>query len=235
MEVGAGEGVTFLYKESRRRLLCVKKRLKISLFVIGLCIMFIFGYLYAGHRDYLDRQKEVLFTAERVKEHDEIWFQGYISKAWKYDLTEEEQNFLLEHVFGKWYFSKRMTALKEGDESAVNFSEQGIEAIKDNVFMTYTRFYTESSGYTESIFSTKEDMYLFAAYGGMASVQYPVYHIETDAECELVHVYYDLGYDEQENASVDVCYACDIYVNPEDTDVLYLDFGGLWELKRVKK
>lgn len=213
----------------------MKKRVKVSLFAIGLCIMFISGYLYAGHRDYLDRQKEVLFTAERVKEHDEIWFQGYMSEAWKYDLTEEEQEFLKEHVFGKWYFSKRMTALKEEDGSAVNFSEQGIEAIKENVFMTYTRFYTESSGYTESTFSTKEDMYLFAAYGGMTSVQHPVYHIEADEEHGLVHVYYDLGYDEQENASVDICYAGDIYVNPEDADVLYLDFGGLWELNRVEK
>lgn len=235
----------------------VKKIFKPSLFVIGLCIMFIFGYLYAGQKDYLDTQKEVFLTAEHVKEHDEIWFQCYVPKAWKYDLTEEEEEFLQKHIFGDWYFSKRIIALEEGAGSVANFSEQGIEEIKGNVFMRYSRYFVNNSGYAGNTFSKTADIYIFAAYGGMTSVKYPVYHIETEVdeeklalhhiymadnvsyasfpeECELIHVFYDLGYDEQENSSVDVYYAGDIYVNPEDMDVFYLDFCGLWEMKRVE-
>lgn len=235
----------------------MKKRLKISLFVIGLCIMFISGYLYAGQKDYLDMQKEVLLTAEHVMEHDKIWVQSYVPTAWKDDLTEEEQKFLQKHVFGTWYFSERMIALEEGYENIANFSEQGIEEIKENAFTEYNKSFAGISGHTRNTFSVASDIYLFAAYGGMTSVKYPVYHIETEVdeerlamhhiymsdnvsyvgfpeEGELVHVFYDLGYDEQEDASVDVYYAADIYINPKDTDVIYLDFCGLWKLKRVE-
>ena len=233
------------------------KALKTVLFIAGLCIMLIFGNWSAGQRYQLDMQKEIRLTTEYVEEHAENWLQAKIPKAWQYDLTEEEQDFLKQHVFGTWYFSKRIIALEERDEGIANFSEQGMEEIKENIRIEYGRYNVESSGYTGEVFSTTEDIYLFAEYGGMTSVNYPVYHIETEVEeerlalhhiyiednvsyagfpekCELVHVFYDLGYDEQDNTSVDVHYAGDIYVNPKDTDILYWDFGGLWEMKRVR-
>ncbi|MCM1232904.1 MAG: hypothetical protein NC489_22490 [Ruminococcus flavefaciens] len=235
----------------------MKKRLKSGIYIICACIMLVSGYLYAGCRAYLDRQREILLTTERVRERDEIWFQKYGPVTWKYELTEEEQEFLREHVFGTWSFSRRMIALEEDCAEPVNFSGQGIEEIKENVVVEYGMSLAGLSGHTRNTFSATVDMYLFAAYGGMTTVENPVYHIENavDAdkltlfrtyaadsvsyvafpeERELVHVFYDLGYDEKENTSVDVHYAGDIYVDPLDAEVLYLDFGGLWELKRLK-
>lgn len=50
----------------------------------------------------------------------------------------------------------------------------------------------------------------------------------------MMAAWFDLGYDRYRNPSVSIWYdARRIYVSLEDTDTIYLDFCGLWELKRV--
>ena len=53
---------------------------------------------------------------------------------------------------------------------------------------------------------------------------------------KLVEVTYDLGYDTGKYPAV-MMYgvASHLYVDPESTDKLYLDYCGLWELERKER
>lgn len=217
--------------------------------IVGLCIMFILGSWYAGRVNYLERQEETELARQHIQK------KGYSGKQWNKEMTEDEEGFFQEHVMGAWSFSERIITLEEGDTYTSNFGEQGIKELQ-NIWIVLHEDVTHISGYRWDTLSEPEDMYLFAAYGGNASVRYPAYHIDYNVdekrialrdiyadggvyyapfpeECELVHVVYDLGFDTEEYPSIDTVYwADDLYVDPEDPDVLYLNFGGLWKLER---
>ena len=224
----------------------MKMLLKKGSILFGACVIFLLGYRYRDRSDYQEKQEQVAAIREEISERNLSW------ETRKPEKKDEE--FLQEHVFGAWSFSKRIIALEEND--SVNFTSQGIEKMQ-NIWIRYDRDSVRRYGYDErdgTPFSTVEDIYLFAEYGGDKTVWDPVYHIEWEVDeerinlrnilgkeiyiqfpqkYELVHVYYDLAYDIENNSSVcGYYYADDIYVNPDDKDTLYLNFCGLWELKR---
>lgn len=229
----------------------MKKIGRMSGIIVGLCAMFIIGGWYASKINFLEEQEEI----SRIGQH--IQKRGNSGNVWNKELTEDEEDFFQEHVVGAWSFSERIIALEEEGAYTSNFSEQAIKEL-ENVWIIIHEDVVQKSGYHWDTFSEPDDIYLFAAYGGTAPVRYPVYHIESNVdeerillrniyadegvyyapfpeECELVHVFYDLGYDEEEYPSVDTYYcANDFYVDPDNTDVLYLNFCGLWKLERQR-
>ena len=137
-----------------------------------------------------------------------------------------------------------------------NFSSLGIEELKKIRFQYDVR--TVRALFLRKFLTDPKDMYLFGIYGGLNAVNLPYYHIDTEVdedniclmdiygagtysvqfpeEKELVRVYYNLGYDEKNNPHVNGIYmGSNIYIDPNDTDTIYLDFGGLWEMKRDKQ
>ncbi|MCM1233940.1 MAG: hypothetical protein NC489_27860 [Ruminococcus flavefaciens] len=226
----------------------MKKAGKISVIVAGSCIMFIIGICYAGRVNYEKKQEEISLAGETVSKR------GYSVNVWNKELTEDEELFLQEHVMGAWSFSERVIALEGKGADTANFSGQALEEL-ENIWIVYHKDVVQQSGYRADTFSKVEDIYLFAAYGGMSPVRSPVYHIENNVdekrlalrhigadggvyyapfpeECELIHVFYDLGYEGEYPAVDTYYYADDFYVDPADPKVLYLNFGGLWKLER---
>ena len=132
----------------------------------------------------------------------------------------------------------------------------GVEELKQIRFI-YNRSYVRNL-FLRRYLTVPQDMYLFGAYGGSNVVNLPRYHIDADVdeskicladiygngscyvqfpeEKELVRVYYNLGYDETVNPHLNGIYmGSNIYIDPNDTDTIYLDFCGLWEMKRDEK
>lgn len=226
----------------------MKKIGKMGGIIVVSCAMFLVGGWYAGKINFQEKQEKISLIGKHISKR------GYFVDVWNKELTEAEEEFLQEHVVGEWSFSERIIALEEGDTYISNFSEQAVKEL-ENVWIVFHKDVVQRLGYQWDTFSEPEDIYLFAAYGGTAPVRNPVYHIENNVdedrialrhiyadegvyyasfpeECELVHVYYDLGYD-GEYPSVDTYYyANDLYVDPDNTEVLYLNFGGLWKLER---
>ena len=240
--------------EGKRRL---KRRIAISIISTGACVMAVIGYNYCSKIDSKKKYAEIEVIKERIAERDERWGEWMLWK-WRSYLGEEEQQLIEEHVFGTWNFSRRLVALDDGGNIA-NFSEQGVEELK-NMGIIYDDIRVTKKNlneYKNCFLSKPGDIFLFTEYGGDKSVRYPTYYIEREVdeeriklknisgeeiyiqlpeECELIHVYYDLDYDEENNPSVLGYYlANDLYVNPDDKDTLYLNFCGLWELKRVEE
>lgn len=169
--------------------------------------------------------------------------------------SREFEELLEEHVFGDWRFSRRIGVVDDGWVTSaddipghkVDFSEQGVEEMK-GIVVHYGR---DSAGVARGIdqetFTDPADMELFGTAGGFGGVIRPSYALgEWEGRYHWHEVVEDCPPAEE---LVPVCYAgrnavweelprnnmYDIYVDPGDTDTLYLDFCGLWEMKREKK
>lgn len=229
----------------------MKKILKICCVIIGFCLFFTAGFWCSERIRFLAAKDETFLIKEHINARNDDWRTT--------ELTEEDANFLREHLFGVWRVSERLIALDEGYRYTSNFSEQGVEELKDFV-IEYKEDFVRSVGYDQNTFSNPEDVFLYTEYGGNYAVNLPVYHVERDVdeneirlnhlfagpyngwaqyedfgEGKLVHVHYDLGYDVNDNPSVFSIFFLgnSIYINPDDTNTIYLDFCGLWELKKI--
>lgn len=176
---------------------------------------------------------------------------GWVEKEDTWDREFEE--LLEEHVFGDWRFSRRIGVVNDGRVAAaedvppgrVDFSEQGVEEMK-GIVMHYGR---DSAGVAwgidQTTFTDSADMELFGTAGGFRSIIRPSYALGEGTyrqrvvaeDCppveELVPVCYagwNVVWEELPRGSIHK-----MYVDPGDTDTLYLDFCGLWELKRVEE
>lgn len=176
-------------------------------------------------------------------------------------LSEEDRAFLEEHVYGQWRFSNRVVEIDENNNihygATANISDVGVEELKQTVVILYEE---ESVDFPVKIgqnsFSHAQDMYLFAAYGGFSCTIKPVYKISEMNTDKVVlsdmynwayryeiqmpgwEDYIHVTYHAKRNSDSFLCgnyftYFCsDIYVNPNDTDTIYVDFCGLWEMTR---
>lgn len=176
-------------------------------------------------------------------------------------LSEEDRTFLEEHIYGQWRFSNRVIELDENNNNyygaTSNISDVGVEELKQTVVILYEE---ESVGFSVMIgqdsFSHAQDMYLFAAYGGFSCTINPIYKINemsTDKVVlrdryswndhyevqmpgweDYIHVSYRAkSYQDSFVMGKYFTYFCsDIYVDPNDTDTIYVDFCGLWEMTR---
>lgn len=164
-------------------------------------------------------------------------------------------------IMGAWEFSERIVALKKNSnhrEWEVNFSEEGIREMKlDMVDIWYTKEHVWCrTPAPRRFFSNQTDIYLYSIYGGLVEIEFPVYQIEQmdTGTIFLDNVYSETGYDEVEldwmKGFYHVSYsmmdaegvgrmtgyypANDIYIDPENTDVIYVDFCGLWKMVRFQ-
>lgn len=223
----------------------MKKIGKLCCVFLGLGSMFMIGYFCFGKIGVLEKEREI----QRFTELNNARYSD--EKGYGKDLTEENAEFIQEHVLGQWRFSERILPL-----ASEKISEQGVEEMK-TLTVTYDKDFVRIDGYDQSTFSVPEDIFFYNQCGGSNAVYFPVYHVNRHVsenkiptyngglwvekvdfplKYELVSVFYTLGYDEESYPSV-VCpygYAAGrIYVNPYDTDTIYLIFCGLWELKRA--
>lgn len=64
---------------------------------------------------------------------------------------------------------------------------------------------------------------------------YEEYEAAFPGDCELVHLTYDMSYDTKENPVLlpEIYPAASVYIDLDDDETIYLDFCGLWKMKRV--
>lgn len=199
------------------------------------------------NNDLVDREGKQESFCEKRKEEGE------------YSLTEEEQTFLEEHLYGLWKFSKRIVELKEIDsisgEVRSNFSYLGRECIKEGEKLHFGEEEVEKTSLLSfCAFSNVYDMYLYGIYGGFSYSQKPVFsleiiegdtielnHVFQKEACDkvqaewmkgFVHVTYFTLDSLEETRRMGNYFANHIYIDPNDTETIYVDFCGLWEMKK---
>ena len=133
----------------------------------------------------------------------------------------------------------------------------GVEELKRTVVICYEEDWV---GFPVKIkqysFTHAEDMYLFAGYGGFSSTVEPVYEI-SEMKTNIVGLsdlynwgfpykiwmpgwkdYIHVSYHTKNNSDSTLVahyfpyFGSNIYVDPNDTDRIYVDFCGLWEMTR---
>ncbi len=177
------------------------------------------------------------------------------------DLTDEERKFIEEHVYGKWKFNARLYKLKEsegGNEGMPdNFSDQGVAELisgKGNFIFFDMRF--TSISFEQTALSSPGDVYLCFVYSrGFILNEWHVWgevdagnirvrnafraeddYVSLEGKDRLVEITSDNGIVKSvygDDNSYNDCCTRHLYADPGDTDTLYLDLCGLWELKRV--
>lgn len=180
-------------------------------------------------------------------------------ESWTSDLTEEDEAFLWEHVYGEWKIAYRVKPVNavidmESDKPYTNrnFSADGQKTLS-NMSILISNYYVTFRSKTQ-YFDDPNDAYLFGIYGGYAEISDPVYHIKKanatkiklfniyniqneyvscDGLGELYNVYYNFGYDPYAYPSYTGNLPNNFYVDMDDPDVLYMDFCGLWKLYRI--
>lgn len=189
-------------------------------------------------------------NGEDVANEEELFF----------GMTQNE--FLEEHLFGQWRFVERVIDIQPKFNfyhgADPNISDVGVEELKRTVLLYYSSDSVELPiNIGQNSFTHPQDMYLFAAYGGFMWTSKPVYALEyqnrgfitlanvydifegyrvwIDWMDGFVHVHY---YVPAEIGEPQLCgdkftyFGRDIYIDPEDTDTIYIDFCGLWRMER---
>lgn len=148
---------------------------------------------------------------------------------------------------------------EQGEQS--NFSYIGREMIKYyvNIELEENEVKVRLNSLQEDTFSNTSDPYLFAIYGGFSlgendliyDLVYEIEEMET-GRIQLDHIFYQDGYEEvevewmkdfihvtyypvdalEESRLVRHAFANDIYIDPNHTEVIYVDFCGLWKMKK---
>lgn len=199
-------------------------------------------------------------SMEKVPESSEDGTES-LSKDDTDTLSEEDRAFLEEHVYGQWRFSNRIVELDENNNifygATSNISDVGVEELKRTVVICYEEDWVDFPvKIGQNSFTHAQDMYLFAAYDGFASTMNPVYkisgmntnkvvlgdrynwaysyEIRMPGWEDYIHVTYHVKSDPDSRRIAHYLgyFGSDIYVNPNDTDRIYVDFCGLWEMTR---
>lgn len=171
------------------------------------------------------------------------------------NLSESDKQFLKAHVYGTWRFVERIW-MPDTEDEKYNFTAQGVEEIKNRLVLEIRDDEIWLDNFSNNDFEDTDDFYLFVKGGFLPIVHDPawecfetenagesvgVYNMETeqydfvsmDVLGELGYVSYTIGYDVENNPSYRGALPCRrIYPDLEDTDVLYVDFCGLWKLER---
>lgn len=223
------------------------KKIKLACIAMLFFLFFWAGYQCSARIDMNKKKEQIEILKSYMKERDEGWEQMP-------GLNEADARFLEEHLYGIWGFDQRLIALGEAGCTG-DFSKQGTNELEE-VLIIYEDDFVDRKGYGKNTFSNVKDVFLFAEYGGNSMVNEPVYHVDRNVDenriilqnilekenalpvpfpenIQLVKVSFDLGYDTALCPAVDTnLFGSNIYVNPDDADTIYMDFGGLWRLER---
>lgn len=175
-------------------------------------------------------------------------------------LSDEDLTFLEDHLFGQWRFSERIIALDQTQnifyDTNSNISDIGVEELKKNMVISFSEDYIEFPvSITQNSLSNAKDMFLFGKYGGFQTVQFPIYEIVDNntnmialKDIYLTEPYYvylsdanhymkvsyttQLNNGEYAQRKISYNFLSRIYIDPDDTDTIYVDFCGLWSMER---
>lgn len=233
----------------------MKKILKLMIYAVGAASLFAFGFLACGYWNTFKAgqkgDKESLQEMQETENQEEN----------PYTLTEEEEMFLQEHLYGQWRFSERIMRIDEDNNNhygtVANISYIGVAQLKKSVRLYYGEdavYFTEEI--RQNSFTYPQDMYLFAAHGGFCWSRNPVYTVNALEEdvITLTDVYNMRGYEvtagwmenfthvtyvtmQDTNQSglignIFTYSGSDVYIDPNDKDTIYIDFCGLWKMER---
>jgi hypothetical protein len=279
-------GISYPERESMNKIV----KSGVNLLVCG--IMFAGGF-FVSERTYLEyiadespAETDVATETAPIDCNNEFFEEtGVSSEKENYQLSDSDELFLEEHLYGHWKVSKRISALDETrniydydknmtydthteepsklyyqvttDKPNPIYGYYAIDPIyKENMV---TSAYIHPLWGTPANFYDQSDLYLFGVYGGFnLDITNPIYRVETIRADEaylidlmdapgaelislnnlfesdtVIRITYDLGQNEsfsQRRNFGDILYV----VDNGDRDTLYLDFCGLWEMKRME-
>ena len=129
-------------------------------------------------KSHVDNKIETIEITRRINERNHFdieelpeWIRERYDFEGAYaDLTEEDTEFLREHVFGQWRFTERLST--SGRQEEYNFSEQGIEDMKNIVVCLDADRINIVSGLNQGTFADAQDAYAFSDYGGFFQPSY---------------------------------------------------------------
>lgn len=193
---------------------------------------------------------------------DKAFLENYFYGIWQFEeriapLCEQAYDSAAskEVKYSEWNFSDKAqqtlgTLGMDINDMTVSITKMEPYSMKNN-----DTLYLPSWGYYE--FENPQDSFLYGIYGGYGYVHAPSYHVEkiSPAEVrilnlsngytyetvdmseqgseEIYHVYYNFAALPSEK---DSCYGGKLpdsfYIDLKQPDVMYLDFCGLWKLKR---
>lgn len=228
----------------------MSKSIKFGFIIITFCIVFIVG-IFAG---------KIFFVKGSI---DDSKQQSELISAGKTKiLTNKDEEFLQDHVYGQWRITQRLVKLNESTQDGLydtkfNFSDQGVEVLKTIVFRYQEDLINAEVYPSQGSFKNITDLYLFGLYGGFGMLNHPIYHVSyTDTNDITIYNEYMIGYDDTKVANIfksekaykiyadtgvdqnadpvirTRSFGDTLYADPKDTNTLYLDFCGLWEMKR---
>jgi hypothetical protein len=245
----------------------MNKATRFGLLIILLCGSFFIGYMVSINVNQLNKNNtdETAVVNKTTSETStEVTFATTpLPTTETINLSEEDQKFLEEHVYGYWMISRRIFALDERNNDTANLSsnisDEGVKSlIGSGIYITKNSISQESSRVSSVAHLTNPvDTYLLGLYGIFNKIVNPVYEIsEVSTKNLLINdklvnikspldifstekitkVSYGLGERDNSRAFINIeIYEIGgtLYVpDPKDKNTLYIDFCGIWELKR---
>lgn len=173
-------------------------------------------------------------------------------------MEEKKEEFLEEHLYGQWRFLERVAKDRNKDYA---LSENGEKELKKMVILEYQKEWVRhplKEGQTS--FSNPKDMWIFGLYGGFSWGKLPTYTMTEMGSNQIslrnlkeekkpyqvrvfdigaenfMHVTYSFrtlqGGSEYLNYQEEY-FGSNIYIDPNDTENIYVEFCGLWRMVRV--
>lgn len=227
----------------------MKKNIGVTLRFFIYCTMFTCGFIVCS-LCYPEKENRIkTFVQQRKYTEDTMPV-----------LTGAETAFMEEHVFGQWKFAERCISLDEGKHGEGNYlsniSDVGVEELMEQgVFGFYETSIAFNIEMDQFSFSNAADMYLLGLNRGYQTVKNPIYKIEEmkDSTVKLEDVYNKKGREVQMPSMdnfIKVMYFTEmegkgnaewlaernfgdtIYIDPNEKDIFYIDFCGLWRMER---
>ena len=155
-------------------------------------------------------------------------------------MEEKKEKFLEEHLYGKWRF---LEVVRGDILSDYTLSKNGQEELKEMVILEYQKEWVKhplKKG--QNSFSDPRDMWIFALEGGISWGKLPTYTVEK-VKKNLFYVTYSfpslqggskyLILDREDFPFEGKNFWNDIYIDPDDTESIYVKFGVFWKLTRI--
>lgn len=245
----------------------MKKATRFGLLIILLCGSFFIGYMVSVNVNQLDKtyDNETATVNKTTSESStEVTFAPTPMRTTETrNLSEEDQKFLEEHVYGYWKISRRIFALDESNNDTANLSsnisDEGVKSLIGSSIHINKKFISRDVSRASEVsnLTNPVDIYLLGFYGVFNKIVNPVYEISEASTKDLLindkivnikspldifgtekitTVSYGLGERDYSRAFINIeiydiggtLYVPDL----KDKNTLYIDFCGIWELKR---
>lgn len=235
----------------------MKKQIGVILILgIGLSL---FGYgVFMGRWSEQKQRKREQFIEEKFL--SQYWDGEKVGegKREKNVIEEKRERFLEEHLYGEWRVLEKVTKDYESSYMLTEMGKKEWKAIGRIEYQKEWVRYPLEKG--QASFSNPRDMWIFGLYGGFTWGENPIYSMNvlhsdvlnlrnlnergysyqvkrSSIEAEkLIHVTYSLrtpqGGSEYLNYQKEY-FGSSIYIDSNEFNFIYVEFCGLWKMKRV--